>query len=114
MTRSLATGAPQTNNRMSGSICDAIVTPAPGKLTFPLLQAHCGPGVVVSDDEALRAMAAAFVRLKIVLEPGGAVSLAAALFHRDDDRDVIVVASGGNVDAPVFRKALDLHASEFG
>ena len=105
--RSLEAGSIQTNARMSGSICDAIVTPAPGKLTFPILKRHCGPGYAVSDDEALRAMALAFATLKIVLEPGGAVSLAAALFHRDDDRDVIVVASGGNVDAEVFRMALE-------
>ena len=113
VTRSLAADAIQVNNQMSGSICDAILTPSPGEITFPILRAHCGPGVVVSDDEAMRAMAAAFVRLRIVLEPGGAVSLAAALFHRDDDRDVIVVASGGNVDAPVFRKAVDRYSGGF-
>ena len=105
--RSLAAGSIQTNNRMSGSVCDAIVTPSPGKITFPILKALCGPGYAVSDDEALRAMAMAFATLKIVLEPGGAVSLAAALWHRDDDRDVIVVASGGNVDATVFQGALE-------
>jgi threonine dehydratase len=105
--RSLAAGSIQTNNRMSGSVCDAIVTPSPGKITFPILKALCGPGYAVPDDDALRAMAMAFATLKIVLEPGGAVSLAAALWHLDDDRDVIVVASGGNVDAPVFRDALE-------
>ena len=107
VTRSLATGTIQTNPRRSGSICDAIITPSPGHLTFPILAAHCGPGVVVSDDDALRAMAIAFTRLKIVLEPGGAVGLAAALFHRSDAQDVIAVASGGNVDAPLFRMALE-------
>lgn len=105
--RSLATGEIQTNARRSGSICDAIVTPSPGKVTFPILAAHCGPGVVVSEEEALRAMAVAFVRLKIVLEPGGAVALAAALYHRSDNKDVVAVASGGNVDAPLFRMALE-------
>ncbi|MDJ0638684.1 MAG: threonine/serine dehydratase [Paracoccaceae bacterium] len=107
VTRSLRVGARQTNNAMSGSICDAILTPSPGKLTFPILQEHCGPGVVVTDEEAQRAMVAAFLRLKVVLEPGGAVALAAALFHGQGDEDVIVVASGGNVDAPVFQAALD-------
>lgn len=106
VTRSLAAGSIQTNNRMSGSICDAILTPAPGDITFPILREHCGAGVVVSDEDALRAVAIAFLRLKIVLEPGGAVALAAALFHREDDRDVIVVASGGNVDPAMFRRAL--------
>jgi len=105
--RSLAAGAIQVNNRRSGSLCDAIITPSPGEITFPILAAHCGPGVVVTEDEALRAIAVAFTRLKIVLEPGGAVALAAALFHREDDADVIAVASGGNVDAPVFRMALE-------
>ena len=52
-------------------------------------------------------MALAFSRLKLVLEPGGAVALAAALFHTESDADIIVVASGGNVDAPVFQDALD-------
>ncbi len=105
--RSLIAGAPQANARMAGSICDAIVTPAPGQLTFPILKRLCGPGVAVPDEDALRAVAAAFTRLRIVLEPGGAVALAAALFHREDDRDVIVVASGGNVDTTVFRDTLN-------
>lgn len=105
--RSLAAGAIQINNRKSGSICDAIVTPSPGTITFPIMQALCGPGYAVSDDDAMRAMAAAFNRLKIVLEPGGAVALAAAMFHAESGKDLIVVASGGNVDAAVFREALD-------
>ena len=105
--RSLIADTPQTNARMAGSICDAIVTPAPGQLTFPILQRLCGPGIAVPDEDALRAVAEAFTRLRIVLEPGGAVALAAALFHREDDRDVIVVASGGNVDSTVFRNALN-------
>ncbi len=104
--RSLAVGSIQTNNRRSGSICDAIITPAPGKLTFPIMQALCGPGYVVSEDDALRAMATAFTRLKIVLEPGGAVALAAALYHAESGKDVIVVASGGNVDPAIFAEAL--------
>ncbi|WP_413718492.1 threonine/serine dehydratase [Silicimonas sp. MF1-12-2] len=108
--RSLATGAIQTNNRMSGSICDAIVTPRPGDLTFPILKRLCGPGLAVPDDDALRAMAMAFTHLKIVVEPGGAVALAAALWHHEDSRDVIVVCSGGNVDADVFRGALERFA----
>jgi threonine dehydratase len=63
----------------------------------------------VSDDEALRAMAQAFLRLKIVAEPGGAVALAAALFHpRALEADtVIAVVSGGNVDPAMFAHALD-------
>jgi threonine dehydratase len=106
--RSLATGTAQRNSTMSGSICDAIVTPAPGLMTLPLMQRLCGPGLAVSDDDALRAMALAFSRLKIVVEPGGAVALAAALFHPDQIAGdaVIAVASGGNVDTDTFTMAL--------
>ena len=106
--RSLAAGRVLRNAALSGSICDAIVTPEPGALTFPILQRLCGPGLVVSDDEALRAMAVAFARLKIVLEPGGAVALAAALFRADEieGEAVICIASGGNVDGAMFSEAL--------
>ena len=104
--RSIETGERQSNDRMSGSICDAILTPSPGELTFPALQRLCGPGIAVSDDQALHAMALAYTRLKLVLEPGGAVALAAALFHMEGANDTICIASGGNVDAAVFSKAL--------
>ncbi|WP_170473885.1 threonine ammonia-lyase [Ruegeria arenilitoris] len=107
--RSLLTGHIQSNNAVSGNICDAILTPQPGDVTFPILKRLCGPGLAVSETEALRAMAQAFLRLKIVLEPGGAVSLAAALFRADEIKGetVIVVASGGNADPQVFAQALD-------
>jgi threonine dehydratase len=107
-TRSLASGRIERNARLSGSLCDAIITPQPGNLTFPIMQDHCGPGVVVTEDQALQAMALAFDRLKIVLEPGGAVALAAALFHPEASEGdaVIAVATGGNVDPAVFFKAL--------
>jgi threonine dehydratase len=106
--RSLASGRIERNARLSGSLCDAIITPQPGNLTFPIMQAHCGPGVVVTEGQALRAMALAFDRLKIVLEPGGAVALAAALFHpqASEGDAVIAVATGGNVDPAIFKKAL--------
>ena len=108
-TRSLASGHIESNTRLSGSICDAIITPSPGKLTFPIMQRLCGPGIVVTEIEALRAMALAFLRLKIVLEPGGAVSLAAALFHPGEIEgdSVIAVTTGGNVDPDMFARALD-------
>lgn len=104
--RSLAAGHLVRNAALSGSVCDAIVTPEPGKITFPILQRLCGPGLVVSDDEALRAMALAFAHLRIVVEPGGAVALAAALFRSDLPDTVICTASGGNVDPDLFRQAL--------
>jgi len=90
------------------SICDAILTPSPGELTFPILAAHCGPGLTVSDDAALDAMAQAFQRLKLVVEPGGAAALAAALYHarETDAPSLVAVVTGGNVDADVFAQAL--------
>lgn len=106
--RSLATGRIERNARLSGSLCDAIVTPQPGEITFPIMARLCGPGLVVTEEEALDAMAQAFLRLKIVAEPGGAVALAAALHRRDAiaGEAVIVTVSGGNVDAKVFQRAL--------
>jgi threonine dehydratase len=70
----------------------------------------CGPGIVVSETEAMRAMAQAFQRLKLVAEPGGAVALAAALFHGNEiaGEAVIAIISGGNVDAAIFCDALGL------
>ena len=109
VTRSLVSGKIESNVRRDGSLCDAIITPQPGNLTFPIMQKHCGPGVVVSEDECMRAVALAFDRLRIVVEPGGAAALAAALCHPDEftGEAVIAVATGGNVDAPVFAKALE-------
>lgn len=111
--RSLASGRIERNARLSGSLCDAIVTPEPGRITFPILARLCGPGLAVTDDQALAAMAAAFARLHVVIEPGGAVALAAALYHPDEIAGdaVIVIASGGNVDAEVYRKALERYAT---
>ncbi|MGB1034759.1 MAG: threonine ammonia-lyase, partial [Primorskyibacter sp.] len=108
--RSLVSGGIERNNTTSGGLCDAILTPSPGELTFPIMQRLCGSGLVVTDDEALRAVAQAFLRLKVVAEPGGAVALAAALFHPDalSAETVICTISGGNVDAPVFGRALEM------
>ncbi|WP_281995901.1 threonine ammonia-lyase [Ruegeria faecimaris] len=107
--RSLALGRIKNNAATSGNICDAILTPQPGDITFPILQRLCGPGLSVTEEESMRAMALAFLRLKIVLEPGGAVSLAAALFRRSEIQGdaVIIVASGGNADPDVFAKAME-------
>jgi threonine dehydratase len=110
MARSLASGRRERNASASGSICDAILTPSPGELTFPILQRLAGPGAVVTDDQALQAMALAFAHLRIVLEPGGAVALAAALFGEDLPDTVIAVASGGNVDPRSFATALERFA----
>lgn len=106
--RSLASGKIERNPQTTGSICDAIISPQPGEMTFPIMQRLCGSALQVSDDECLHAMALAFARLKLVLEPGGASALAAALFHNDtiEPDTIICTASGGNVDAQMFQTAL--------
>ena len=109
--RSLASGTPQRNASLTGSICDAIITPTPGQITFPILKRLCGPGLVVTDDQALHAMALAFTHLRIVVEPGGAVALAAAIFARDLPDTVICIASGGNVDPGFFAANLQRFAT---
>ena len=109
VTRSLGSGQIESNTAQAGNICDAILTPAPGQITFPILHRLCGPGLVVSEDEAMQAMVLAWQRLKVVAEPGGAVALAAALFRPDQIAGdaVICTISGGNVDADLFRTALE-------
>jgi threonine dehydratase len=108
LARSLAAGSKQTNEKLSGSICDALLAPTPGDITFPLALKLLGPGLVVSDDEVLDAMEVAFREYKIVVEPGGAVALAAALTGKlpVTGRTVAVVCSGGNVDHATFMRAL--------
>ena len=98
----------ETNAKLSGSICDALLAPTPGDVTFPLAQKVLGPGLVVTDDEVLDAMEVAFREFKLVVEPGGAVALAAALTGKlpVKGRAVAVVCSGGNVDHATFIRAL--------
>lgn len=109
--RSLAAGSIQRNARLTGSICDAVLTPQPGDLTFPILKRLCGPGLAVNDDHVLQAMVLAFQHLRIVVEPGGAVALAAAIFAPNLGDAVICTASGGNVEPAQFRAALDRFAA---
>ena len=92
------------------SLCDALLAPQPGALTFPINRERVSGGYAVTDEEALAAMAFAFKHLKIVLEPGGAVALAAVLTGKAslEGRTAVVVASGGNVDGEVYARALDL------
>lgn len=113
LARSLATGVKQKNEKLSGSICDALLAPTPGDITFPLAQKVLGPGLVVTDDDVLDAMELAFREFKLVVEPGGAVALAAALTGKlpVKGRVVAVVCSGGNVDHATFARALGRHAA---
>ncbi len=97
--RSLLAGKRLSNDAQPDTFCDAIVTPMPGELTFPVLQQLAGPGVCVDDDAVLHAMGLALMRLKLVVEPGGAVALAAALNPSTCQDDAIIcIATGGNVD----------------
>ena len=95
---------------MEGSICDAILTPIPGELTFKILSELAGPGLVASDSQVLEAMAILFLHHKLVVEPGGAISLAAVLneINEIESETLIIVCTGGNVDPKVFSQALDL------
>lgn len=113
LARSLSTGTKQKNEKLSGSICDALLAPTPGDVTFPLAQKVLGAGLVVTDDEVLDAMELAFREFKLVVEPGGAVALAAALTGKlpVKGRAVAVVCSGGNVDHATFKRALDRPAA---
>jgi threonine dehydratase len=108
LARSISAGARVANPAGRTSICDSLMVDQPGALTFPLLQAAGVAAVSVSDSEAMAAMAHAFYEMKLVVEPGGAVALAALLSGKVDARDktVCVVMSGGNVDADMFQRAL--------
>ena len=106
--RSLRSGTRQGNPPGGSALCDSLLSPMPGEMTFALNQPRLAGGLVVSDAEVLAAIAFAFTHLKLVLEPGGAVALAALLSGRFEVRGRVVgaVLSGGNVDAAVFARAL--------
>lgn len=102
--RSFAAGNRLSNARNSGSICDGLLSPEPGELTFAINRHHVAGGLTVSDEEVKRAVAFAFREFKLVVEPSGAVALAALLERRLDvkGQTVAIVLTGGNVDAGLF------------
>jgi threonine dehydratase len=102
--RSLASGKREENSRLSGSICDALMAPQPGELAFAINKDRLAGGFAVSGAEVREAMAYAFREMKLVLEPSGAVALAAILSgaFQARGRTVAVVLSGGNVDPDFF------------
>lgn len=105
--RSLNLDARQQADLTITSFCDALLAPDPGQLTFEVNRRLCGPGLVVNDAEVAAAMAVAFQHLKLVLEPGGAVGLAAALSGKVPlDGVTVILLSGGNVDPLVFSDIL--------
>jgi threonine dehydratase len=102
--RSFRSGQREQNAALTGTICDALMARTPGKLTFAINRALVGAGVTASDQEVAAAVAFAFAELKLVVEPGGAVALAALMTGKIDVRDKVAVAvlSGGNVDPELF------------
>jgi threonine dehydratase len=106
--RSLRSGTRVSNDPAARSICDALLAPTPGELTFAINARLLKGALAVSDDEVRRAMRYAFETLKLVVEPGGAVALAALLAGKvaKGDGPVAIVLSGGNVDPDIFIEAL--------
>jgi threonine dehydratase len=106
--RSLEAGRRMSNAPGPRSICDALLSPSPGLLTFALMRQLLAGGVTVSDAEVQAAMAWAYRHLKLVVEPGGAVALAAVLCGKvpTHGRTTALVISGGNVDVGTFVEAL--------
>jgi threonine dehydratase len=104
--RSFKSGKRERNPAVTGTICDALMAQSPGKLTFEINRTLVGDGVSANDEEVARSVAFAFRELKLVVEPGGAVGLAALIAGKIDVRGKIAVAvlSGGNIDAELFSR----------
>ena len=106
---SIRSGARQRADITRRTICDAIATPSPGRLTFPIMQRLVRGGVTLTEADVRQAMMFAFEHLKLVVEPGGAVALAAVLSRKFDGsgKNTAVTLSGGNVDAALFAAVLE-------
>jgi threonine dehydratase len=105
---SLQSGRPVPHGNAAPSICDALLTPQPGDITFAINHKTVRDGLSVTDAEVKTAMRFAFRTLKLVVEPGGAVCLAAVLAGKIDvaGRVTGLILSGGNVDAELYRSVL--------
>ena len=103
---SLRAGHREAHHAAGRTICDALMAAIPGQMTFSINSKLLAKGVTASDAEVGAAVAFAYRELKLVVEPGGAVGLAALLAGRIDARgkNVVIVLSGGNVDADLFAK----------
>jgi len=106
--RSLAAGSREPHAAAGRTICDALMAAIPGELTFAINQRLVTRGVTASDAEVAQAVALLFRELKLVAEPGGAVTLAALLSGRLAARGktVVIVLSGGNVDAELYARLI--------
>lgn len=108
LARSLDSGQRERNEKLSGSICDALLAPSPGEITFAIAKEQLAGSVAVSDEEVRAAVRFAFEELKLVVEPGGAVALAAVLSGKVPafGRTIACVLSGGNIDPALFAEIL--------
>jgi threonine dehydratase len=108
--KSLQAGSRQVMKPTTRSLCDALESQAPGELTFPILQKTVADIALVTDAEVAHAMRLAFQMLKLVLEPGGSVGLAALLAgkvkYAKPGQTIGLVLSGGNVDPELFARVL--------
>lgn len=106
--RSFAAGHREPHRAIGRTICDALMASIPGEITFSINQKLGTQGVTATDDEVAKAVAFAFRELKLVVEPGGAVALAALLAGHIDARGktVAIVLSGGNVDADLYARLI--------
>lgn len=106
--RSLAQKKRVSNPSQAHSICDALLAPSPGELTFSINESRVTGGVRVSDTEVMRAISYASRELKVVLEPGGAVALAAALAGKlpPGSGAVALMCSGGNIDTAILERCI--------
>ncbi len=106
--RSLKSGEIESNKRSSGSICDALLSPSAGAIPFAIVRDTIVGGLSVSDDEVRKAVRFAFNELKLVLEPSGAVTLAALLSGKLQTKNLVSVAilSGGNIDPDLFSEII--------
>jgi threonine dehydratase len=114
--RSLKSGKPERNARTYGSISDALLVPDPGPLGWEINRKRLAGGLVASDPETLVAVGLAYDELRLVVEPGGAVGLAALLGGRLDiaGKTVVIVLSGGNIGDEMLADGIRAYRSSAG
>ncbi|RKQ71461.1 L-threonine ammonia-lyase [Litorimonas taeanensis] len=93
------------------SLCDALLTPQPGELTWPINSKSLSGVFTASDENCLKVMAIVKRELGLIVEPGGAVAIASIMRHKpfEENEFVVAIASGGNVDADILQQALNLY-----
>ena len=111
--RSLQAGQIVANEKLSGSVCDALLVREPGRIGFAINKERLAGGLAVSDQAALQAVGFAYEQLRLIVEPGGAVALAALLSGQIEaaGKTVIIVLSGGNIDDAVLQMGIAAYRS---